>query len=177
MCSSDLDGYEDMMMGAYYYDGAATDAGAVWIIPGAASGWSGTVSVTSKAAVTYTGAAASDYLGYSMGFVGDHDNDGVDDIRMDAYGNDGAASTAGASYLFLGGSSKSGSVSVTSATATIRGVQAADYLGYSKTVQNTPGDFNGDGPSDVIVGAYMSGLPSALTTYTGNIYLFKGGAM
>lgn len=85
------DGYDDVIFSAFSYDdGTATDAGRVWVHHGSAAGLSAT------AALTLTGGASGDYLGYSVASAGDVNRDGYDDVVIGVYGyNASAGSDAG----------------------------------------------------------------------------------
>ncbi len=86
--------------------------------------------------------------------------DGYSDVIVGAYA---VNSYAGKAYLYLGGASGLSA----SAGWTRSGETAGDYFGYSIA---TAGDVNGDGYSDVIVGAY------AANSFVGKAYLYLGGA-
>src|SRR6185436_13962537 len=106
------------------------------------------------------GEAASSFFGYSVATAGDVNGDGYSDVVIGAYGN---ATSTGKAYLYLGG--VSGLSAAASWTAVGEGV--SNFFGYSVA---TAGDVNGDGRSDVVVGAYGN------ATSTGKAYLYLGGA-
>ncbi len=108
-----------------------------------------------------TGAAADDELGYSVSSAGDVNGDGYADVIVGAPFNDAAGASAGRAYVYYGGP---GADNI--ADLTLSGAAAGDYFGYS--VSST-GDVNGDGYSDVIVGA------SQYAAGTGRAYVYYGG--
>ena len=129
------DGYSEVLVGA---DGYSTGKGKAYLYLGSdmapylvASGW------------TATGEAEGDELGNSVGTAGDVNGDGYSDAVVGAWGN---ASATGKAYLYLG----SASGLSTGPSWTASGEAANDAFGASVA---TAGDVNGDGYSDVIVGA------------------------
>ena len=93
----DGDGKDDLVTGSSYVDTNGSSSGSVFMVWGPMSG-----SVDADAAdIQISGAATSDYFGYSLD-VGDVDGDGQDDILVGAYGEDGAGTSAGSTFLFYG---------------------------------------------------------------------------
>jgi len=145
------DGYADVVVGAY---GNTSYTGKAYLYAGSASGLSATASWAAA------GEATNDYFGDPVATAGDVNGDGYSDVVVGAYGN---TSNTGKTLLFLG--SASGLEATASWTAA--GEAAGDYFGYSAA---TAGDVNGDGYSDVVVGARR------YTSSTGKSYLYLGGA-
>ena len=94
---SDLDGggADELLVGDYSNDTAATDAGALWIYTGS-SLWSG---AAAAASAVIWGGASGDYLGSAVAGGYDLNGDGKEDALVGAYGNDGAFSNGGAVYF------------------------------------------------------------------------------
>ena len=111
----------------------------------------------------FTGLNAGDSYAFSVGSAGDVNGDGYDDIIIGAPYNDGTASNAGRAYIYFGGLNVN-----TLADVTLSGETANSYFGYSVS---KAGDVNGDGYSDVVVGAW------AYSTNTGRAYIYFGGAV
>ncbi|MBA5249935.1 MAG: hypothetical protein FE834_10490 [Gammaproteobacteria bacterium] len=116
-----------------------------------------TLSVGIERGFRINGGNSGDYAGYSVSSAGDVNGDGLDDFIVGAYGKDASAGTA---YVIYGKLSKS-AVNLSAITAqdlttvgksgfAIYGKNAGDQSGYSVS---SAGDVNGDGFSDVIVGA------------------------
>ena len=144
------DGYDDVIVGAYYYN---SGYGAAYIHHGSSSG------ISSSASRTITG-STSYRLGQSVAGAGDVNYDGYDDVII---GAPGYSSGTGRAYVHHGSSSGVSS----SATTTITGASTSYYLGYDV---DGAGSVNGDRYADVIVGAY------GYSSYTGRAYVHHGSS-
>ena len=103
-----------------------------------------------------SGGSAGDRFGYSVSGAGDIDDDGNDDIVIGApYADNGTVADAGAIYVFIGNLSFNNTVG--NANFTNYGGQSNDHFGWSVD----SGDFNGDGLSNVLVGAPGNDTPAA----------------
>ncbi len=95
----------------------------------------------------------SERCGYSMSGAGDVNGDGFDDFMVAAYHNYLNGWNSGGVYLITGGPNIKWGFNVnieSAATAIFRGSQDYDMVGYCVKGK---GDFNGDGYSDLIIGA------------------------
>jgi uncharacterized protein YfiM (DUF2279 family) len=146
----DGDGYADMIVASYKSDLAAGDAGAVYLVLGQASGWSGEASLSMADAV-WTGEDALDYAGRSATGVGDVDQDGFDDLLIGATGADDAGSNTGRVYLVLGSAAPAGG-SLSGADTIIDGTEDNAELPY---VLAWAGDLDGGGHPDLVLPGYM----------------------
>ena len=146
------DGYSDIIVGAPYYDNGFTDNGQVFVYYGSSTGLPGVASWTK------TGTQASGYYGICVASAGDVNGDGYSDAII---GANGMGSNAGAAYIYLGGS---GGLAASPGT-TLTGISPNDAFGYCVS---SAGDVNGDGYSDVVVGAY------AVASIRGAGYIFLG---
>jgi len=151
-CAGDVngDGYSDVMVGNI--SGTTTDP--VRIYMGSSTGLSATP------AITLTGVSSGDKFGTCVSSAGDVNGDGYSDVIVGAYG---VSANRGAAYVYLGSSTGLSA----SPSTTLNGVSAGDNFGLSVS---DAGDINGDGYSDVIVGA------SAVSSYTGAVYVFLGSS-
>jgi hypothetical protein len=144
------DGYDDLIVGAMLNDAGGYEAGRTYVYSGA----------TGDMIYVFTGAAAGDQFGWPVAIVGDVNDDGYDDLIIGASHNDAGGEDAGRAYVFSG---------ATGDTLFIfTGEAADDWLGWSVA---SAGDVNGDGVTDLIVGAPQS---NAGGTYSGRAYVFSG---
>ena len=143
------DGFSDVIVGAYAY---STNTGRVYVYYGGAS-------MNSTADVTMTGEAAADIFGISVSSAGDVNGDGYSDVIV---GAEGYFTFTGRAYVYFGGTSMNNTADVS-----MTGEATYDYFGESVS---SAGDVNGDGYSDVIIGA------DAYSTNTGRAYVYFGGA-
>ena len=156
------DGYSDLVVGAYWFDLGETDEGAAFLYLGSAGG------LDTFAAWTGQGDQASAVYGRSVSTAGDVNGDGYSDVVVGASYYDNGQTDEGRAFLYLG--SASGLSTASSWTAEADQDQA--YYGHSVA---TAGDVNGDGYSDVIVGAfYFDG--SFFHYNEGGAFLFPGSA-
>lgn len=91
------DGVDDLLVGAPQNDGAASNAGAAYLVFGDAS-LSGSTSLA-DADQTFVGEAANDAAGMSVAFAGDVNDDGTGDVAIGAPREDTTAQNAGAVYV------------------------------------------------------------------------------
>ena len=151
------DGYSDIIVGAPFNDAGGNDAGRAYI-------YFGGTSMDNIADVIMTGEAADDRFGFPVSTAGDVNGDGYNDVIVGAIFNDAGGNTAGRAYIYFGGTSMDNNVDVT-----MTGEAAGDFFGISVS---TAGDVNGDGYSDVIVGAYFN---DAGGSDAGRAYIYFGG--
>ena len=152
------DGYSDVIVGARLYDNGQADEGRAFVYHGAAAGLSSTAGWTAE------GDQAEAWFGTSVGTAGDVNGDS--DVIVWANRYDNGETDEGRAFVYHGAAAG------LSATAgwTAESDQANAFFGISV---GTAGDVNGDGYSDVIVGAclYDSGQ-----TDEGRAFLFLGVA-
>ena len=150
----DGDGLSDLLIGASganANDDGGVRAGKTYLILGASLGSSSTIDL-SQADYIFIGESGSDSLGHSVSNAGDIDGDGLDDILIGAPHNDEGGGDAGQTYLFLGSSlGPNGGLYLSQADYVFTGENQGDASGYS--VSNA-GDVDGDGLSDLLIGAY-----------------------
>ncbi len=154
------DGYSEVIVGAYYYDGDQGNEGRAYVFHGSAAGPS------VKADWTAEGNQASAYFGHCVSSAGDVNGDGYGDVIIGAHYYDNGEANEGRAFVFHG--SKSGLSSAPNWTA--ESDQASAYFGKSVS---TAGDVNADGFADVVVGAYMYDNGQ---TDEGRAWVFHGSA-
>ncbi|MEJ2367990.1 MAG: FG-GAP-like repeat-containing protein, partial [Acidobacteriota bacterium] len=147
------DGYSDVLVGSYGYAGGG-GTGKVYLYLGSASG------LSAGPAWTAVGENGGDYFGYCVATAGDVNGDGYSDVVVGAPHFSGST---GKVYVYLG----SASGLPASPSWTMTGEAGGDNFGYSLS---TAGDVNGNGYSDVIIGAYGN------TSGPGKVYVYFGGA-
>jgi len=147
------DGYSELVVGAYANNGFT---GKAYVYLGGPSG----LSVSDEWSAV--GEATSNYFGFSVATAGDVNGDGYSDVLIGAPGQDDNGLSSGKAYLYLGSAS---GLSVSDEWSAVGEATSNDF-GWSVA---TAGDVNGDGYSDVVVGAYGH------NTSTGKAYLYLGG--
>lgn len=134
---TDGDGLPEVLVGAWTADGRQPNSGEARLLDGA----------TGALLVVVRGESSYDFFGRSVAGLDDVDGDGLGDLLVGAPGESGQGSGAGAAYLFSG------------ATGTLlavhRGAAAGDGLG---SCVAAAGDLDGDGLSDLLLGAPGSDL-------------------
>ncbi|MEW5986899.1 MAG: FG-GAP-like repeat-containing protein [Chloroflexota bacterium] len=153
------DGYSDVVVGA---PGTMTDTiGLVYVYYGSPGGLSSTPDWTVR------GEQADDGFGASVGTAGDVNDDSYADVIVGAPYFDDNQADQGRAYVYQGSA-----ISLTlMITLSAEGSQAGANFGYAA---GTAGDVNGDGYSEVIVGA--PGYPSQPGLATGGVFVFPGSA-
>lgn len=163
----DGDGKTDLVVTGRAADvGGVADAGAVYVWSDVAHG-----NGAPTATLTVPGAVAQDYLGSSQLVLTDVTGDGVQDVVVGSMFDDvGAATDAGALYVFAGGPGLTGSVAPT-ATLVRPGAVAFDHMSASWV---RFADLDADGIDDLVVPIPDADLPGARDA--GQILVWRGGA-
>ena len=170
------DGFADLIVGAPWGDDGGPLAGEAYVVFGKASGF-GELDDSSSRVMDLTGLAAGDgfiiqgdtnrdYTGVSVSGAGDINGDGYADLIVGAFQGDDGGTNAGEAYVVFGkasgpsdpfGSPDSTGRRVVDLTNLdtgdgfiIQGDAAGDFAGFSVS---GAGDVNGDGYTDLIVGA------------------------
>jgi FG-GAP repeat/FG-GAP-like repeat len=154
------DGYADVIIGAYKYVGGQSNEGRAYVYCGSVAGLSATPEWTVESD------HANAQLGYCVATAGDVNGDGYADVIVGAYQYPDDATSDGWAFLYYGSSVGLS----TSADWTADGQQIDAQFGFSVA---TAGDVNGDGFSDVIIGApnYDNG-----ETDEGRAFVYYGSA-
>jgi hypothetical protein len=151
------DGYEDLLIGAPFYDLPDTNAGAVGLYYGGPA-------ADTLVDHIFTGIAGGDFYGTAVASAGDFNADGYDDIVIGAYKADwGAFEDAGKAYIYYGGPSPD-----FVADLILTGVADGERFGHALV----SADFNGDDVSDIAAGAYSY---DGSHINQGRVYVFYGG--
>jgi FG-GAP repeat/FG-GAP-like repeat len=134
------DGYSDVIAGALAFDAGETDEGRAFVFHGGASG------LAADASWSAAGATADAALGFALAAAGDVNGDGYSDAVIGVPGYDGGNPGEGRALVYHGSAAGLDTVIAWSAEAD------RDSAAFGSAVAGT-GDVNGDGYSDVIVGA------------------------
>jgi hypothetical protein len=154
------DGFSDVIVGAWLFDNGQTDEGRAFVYHGSASGLSTTPNWTAESN------QAGAWFGYSVASAGDVNGDGFSDVIVGARLFDNGQTDEGRAYVYHG----SASGLSTTPNWTAESNQASAEFGFSVA---SAGDVNGDGFSDVIVGAWLFDNPEP---NEGRAFVYHGSA-
>ena len=152
------DGYADVIAGARRYDNGQSDEGAAFLWTGSAAG------LGASPAWAAEGGQIDAFFGHAVATIGDVDGDGYADVIVGANEYDSGESQEGAAFVFYGSASGPSAV----ADWIADGDQPQADFGIAAA---TAGDVNGDGFSDVLVGAQRF---SNGQVEEGRVFLFLG---
>jgi hypothetical protein len=185
------DNLGDILIGAYSADAPNTstqdNSGKAYLIRGStivSALAAGTTTFSlSQADASFLGEFAGDFAGYAVAGAGDVDNDGFDDLLVGSphFGN-AAGNFKGRAYLLLGITVRTAMVttlgpidlSLSSADVVLTADPLEDNgtVGYSLAVN---GDIDGDGKSDLVIGAPSAGPGDPW--HNGKAYLVLGSTV
>jgi hypothetical protein len=150
------DGYADVLVGA---PGASGGAGRAFLFLGSATGLGAAPATTLKGAD-----APGESHGITVASAGDVNGDGFGDVLVGAFDEASPGAPAGKVRLYLG--SAAGLVEALASVLSAPGAAAGDGFGLGLS---TPGDLNGDGYTDVVIGAPFAAMGA------GSVLVFLGG--
>ena len=151
------DGYADVIIGApSSHDGA----GEAFIYHGSSNGLSASPNWRVQATTTFA------FFGYSVGTAGDVNGDGFSDIIVGAPYYSNGDEGEGVVFVYHGSATGVGTTAVWMKEGNQLGAELGNAVG-------TAGDVNGDGYSDVIIGARNY---SSTQFYPGKAYVYHGSS-
>jgi hypothetical protein len=151
------DGFDDVLVGAHWFDGGGPNSGAVFAYYGGPDGLSPTFQWQVE------GDVRNMELGYAVNPAGDVNNDGFDDVIIGTN-----MKPTGSAFVYLG--SQAG----LSTQPVWQGFGEQDDDGFGTAV-NKAGDVNGDELDDIIIGApYFDITDTVVYTDSGRVYVFSG---
>jgi hypothetical protein len=161
------DGYADVIVGASHYFSPTSEEGAAFIFLGGAGGIADGTPATADTRLESDQLEA--WFGSSVSGAGDVNADGYADVIVGAYFyDDEPQANDGAAFVFLGGAGGiPNGTAEPSAAAMIQGDFANGYSG----IVAGPGDVNGDGYADVMIGTRQPGVGNV------SVHLGNGGEL
>ena len=172
------DGFDDILIGAYYADPNGSRSGESYVVFGQADGFGASLELSTLDGgngFVINGIDGGDRSGSSVSSAGDVNGDGFDDILIGARFSEPNGSRSGESYVVFGQASGFGaSFELSGLNGTngfvINGIDAGDLSGHSVS---SAGDVNGDGFDDIVIGAARAN-PNGI--YSGESYVVFGQA-
>jgi hypothetical protein len=136
------DGFDDIVVGAAFWDHLPADEGRAFVYLGSASGLSEAAIWSAESNQT------GSYFGISVGTAGDVNGDGFDDVIVGAPTFDHGQTDEGRSFVY------GGSASGVSSNPMWKGEGNQQGADFGNSVASA-GDVNGDGLDEIIVGARL----------------------
>ena len=139
------DGFDDILIGAPFYNKNGDKRGKVYLIFGRSNGWFENLR---NADASFLGEAENDQAGWDVQEAGDTNGDGYDDFLIGAWYNDSNGEDSGKMYLIKGKPLDwKQNFSLKNVQDYFIGEHTIDYAGFSVS---RAGDVNGDGWDDII---------------------------
>jgi hypothetical protein len=142
------DGYADLVVGG----SLPNHTGAVYVFLGSANG------PAAQPSASLIGTTPYDHFGFALASAGDVNGDGYGDVVV---GDTWNSTATGHVYVYLGGAGGVAHTPIATFTGTL-----GDGLGQALS---TPGDVNGDGYADLLIGAFQTAGGA-----TGAAYIYPG---
>ena len=160
------DGYSDILIGAVKFDNGQANEGKVFLWYGSSTGL-GVSGIPSNAAWSYESNVANDQVGACVSTAGDVNGDGYADVILYA------GRLPFGFYTLDYASAYYGSSTGLPLTPNWKQTDSVVYSYFGSQVA-TAGDINGDGISDVIIGAFNYSVPNPQEQYEGAAFVYNG---
>ncbi|SDH39077.1 Por secretion system C-terminal sorting domain-containing protein [Dyadobacter soli] len=154
------DGFADIAIGSYNFDGGLSNEGAVYIHHGGQTG------INTVANKTIEGNQLEANYGWAVASAGDVNGDGYGDLIVGARYFSNGQNHEGAAFVYHGSNIGLN----TTAASFIESNQGDAWLGWAVS---SAGDVNGDGYSDILIGSYAYDHGH---TDEGVVFVYHGGA-
>ena len=172
------DGFDDLIIGAFFAAPNGNLSGSSYVVFGQASGFSATQNLSTldgNNGFRLDGVAVDDQSGRSVSSAGDVNGDGFDDLIIGAGYADPNGGNSGSSYVVFG---KANGFSATQNLSTLDGSNGFRLDGVAGNERSgrsvsSAGDVNGDGFDDLIIGALFA---SNNGNFSGSSYVVFGKA-
>jgi hypothetical protein len=172
------DGLEDVVVGAYAADPHGASSGQVYVVFGTRAPFPSVLELADldgASGFTLNGVESPNRTGSRVTGGADVNGDGIDDLLIGAHNAQPAGLTSGAAYVVFGRRAGFPAVVELADLAgtdgfAVHGAVAGDLLGVGLAL---PGDLDGDGFGEVVIGASgatSNGIPS------GTAYVIRGAA-
>ncbi|MEZ0468063.1 VCBS domain-containing protein, partial [Phaeobacter sp. SYSU ZJ3003] len=151
------DGFDDLIVGAWYDDPNGPNSGASFVVFGKTGETAVELSdiEAGTGGFVINGVSAGDWSGLSISSAGDVNGDGFDDLIIGAQEADPNGDRSGASFVVFGKTDglpvELSHVEAGSSGFVINGISTRDFSGHDVS---SAGDVNGDGLNDLIIGAH-----------------------
>ncbi|MDZ7333716.1 MAG: FG-GAP-like repeat-containing protein [candidate division KSB1 bacterium] len=161
------DGFDDFLIGAPLNDDGSEESGKAYLFLGKASGWRRGADIEAAANASFICQYYKAWAGYTVSSAGDMNGDGMADFLIGAPFLD---RWGGRVYLFFGRKKADwgANFDIDHADVIFQGENYGDKAGWSVA---SAGDVNGDGLSDILIGAYGNDHQAA---QAGKVYLILG---
>ncbi len=123
------DGFDDLIIGAFYDDDGGSSSGCSFIFFGSTTP-SATIDA-SNANVKLVGADSNDRFGHFVSSAGDFNDDGFNDVIVGAYLDDDGGTDSGCAFMFFGSTTPSAKIDASSANVKLVGGNSGDRFGVS----------------------------------------------
>jgi hypothetical protein len=165
------DGFDDIIVGAYWAKDGYGASGSAYVVFGTGSGFATTDfggrpfmflrELSADKGFKMIALPDGDFAGASVSSAGDVNGDGFDDLIVGAKGNDDGGNAAGAAYVVFGTGSGFGTLVNNERVIVLNDLKASEGFAIqgdaagdgAGTSVSGAGDLNGDGFDDLIVGA------------------------